>query len=73
MTNIGLDRIHLPTDTGEWGQPQFWGTGEDHWGLMGWSGYESLDRGLPCGCMLSGVELLKFGGAMSSWIQSGYF
>ena len=29
MTNIGLDRINLPTDTGEWGQPQFWGAGED--------------------------------------------
>ena len=29
----------MPTATGEWGPPQFWGTGEDGWGLMGWSGY----------------------------------
>ena len=35
MTNIGWDRINRPTATGEWGQPQFWGAGEDDWGLMG--------------------------------------
>ena len=41
MTNIGWDRINRPTATGEWGQPHFWGAGEDDGGggLMGWSGY----------------------------------
>ena len=42
MTNIGWDRINRPTVTGEWGQPHFWGAGEDDWGLMGWSGYALL-------------------------------
>ena len=31
--------INLPTAADEWGPPQFWGAGEDDWGLMGWSGY----------------------------------
>ena len=41
MTNIGQDKINLPTDTGEWGSPQFWGAGEHDWGLIGWSGYSA--------------------------------